>query len=546
MPSETRPYKPKVLIYSQTPFLVEAGSLIHSRFECMPIQIRDPKQILPSVYEHMPVLILAEAASADDPAMDLLSGLKRDPVLEYIPVIIAAPKSYSHAIFSLATAAMTGPYSMDKLAFSVASTLVDVEHQLDMNPFSTLPGHHTCLRELENAVVSGGDLSAVTIRIRNLEIFGAMHSALSADVLADQIVQKIRESVQSTCARKCLIGHLGWPTFVTLMPAEKAHEFRNKLIARFNQTYESMVSHATQSQFTTALDSLKDSYVGSRKVELSVAILPLKNSGFHSAEDVVRASSERHAQDSGTAAAGTDTQRPADFLQEFFKNGRIETYFQPIVDCWEKKPFAFEALSRFIRPDGSMIHPEVVFSAARESGLVNELDLKCMDASMKAFSAFKTSAKIFLNVDRSTFTQMGSHLEIFDRYPIPHDRLILELTEQSLMGFRRKILEVKELLMERGILVAFDDAGTGDVSFREVGEFKPAYIKFERKLITGITRSPIKQRHVLSMRAFSRGIGAMTIAEGVEMPSELEYVKKIRLNFAQGYHIARPAKEPAL
>lgn len=546
-------YKTKVLVYSASPLLFDLSALVHSKFDCSPVQVRDPKQILPNVYDYMPALILAEIGSDTDPAMDVLSAIRKDPVLEYIPVVLISSARRRHDIFQLAAAQVIGadPAALlEQLTFHVSLILFEAEHQLDTNPFSMLHGHHTSLRELENAITLGGDVSVCTIRIWNLEIFGAMYGAMSADVLADRIVEEIRQCAKEVSTRKWLIGHLGWPMFVALLPDDKAQAFAAALTSRFEKKYEEFKTHATQSQFTTALDSLRNNYFGSDRVELSVVVLPLRQSQHRSAEALVRASADLHNRQRTSSAepsAGAGSESTVtELLKNYLHGGKIETYFQPIVDCWEKNVYAYEALSRFITDSGSFVHPEALFAAARESNQIFDLDLMCLDSAMRAYQALGTTAKLFLNVDRVTFAQLGERIDVFDRYQIPHDKLVIEITEQSIISQRRKILEIKSALKERGIHIAFDDAGTGDVSFREVGEIKPSYIKFDRRLITGINRSTMRQRHVLSMRAFARGIGAATIAEGIEMPSDLEYVKKIRLNYAQGYHIARPQKVPSL
>jgi EAL domain-containing protein (putative c-di-GMP-specific phosphodiesterase class I)/GGDEF domain-containing protein len=579
------PYKPKILIYSKGHFLTETAAMVHARLDCLPVSVHETKELLPAVYDHMPVMIIAEVQSPQDPALDILMGIKNDAVLEYVPIILVAKEKFKHPLFQSANVVLTSDYTPKQLAFSAATIMLEVEHQLDIDPFSSLPGHHTSMRKLQSAIDSGDEITVCTIRVRRLEIFSAMHGGQSADILLDQIMGELGKCFKTVAAKNWLLGHLGKLTFVAVLPdIAKASEFANALVDHFEKSYDALKTYATQDKYSAAKDNLRNNYFGAAKVSLSVAVMPLKKSGYVSVQDLIHASTKVHNQlnlspdnviafpidefkiqpdshageitaelpKTALAEAGS---AQADFapndqgmwaLADHFASGagKIETYFQPIVDYWEKSVHAYEALSRFIREDGSFVHPEALFNAARESDRVLELDVRCLEAALANFTNMKTKAKLFLNVDRATFAQLGERIDLFDRYPALIGRLVVELTEQSLVGERKKLSEVKSMLEAKGIAIAFDDAGTGDVSFREVGEIRPAYIKFDRKLISGITRSPLKQRHVLSMRAFAKGVGAMTIAEGIEMPSEFEHLKMIRLSLAQGYYIARPEKNP--
>ena len=90
--------------------------------------------------------------------------------------------------------------------------------------------------------------------------------------------------------------------------------------------------------------------------------------------------------------------------------------------------------------------------------------------------------------------------------------------------------------------VGIDDVGGGAVSLRDVAVLRPDYIKLDRSLIRQIDTTTSKQQIVMSLNVFARGIGAKTVAEGIETAEELEAVRMCGADLGQGFYLARPGE----
>jgi EAL domain-containing protein (putative c-di-GMP-specific phosphodiesterase class I) len=555
---------PKIIVCGHGDRTAAAAALIRDRFGCQTATVENPLKLLDRVYEEMPSIIIALLQGPRDPLLTVLRTIKQDAVLEFIPMLLAVPEEHPHEMYGFDQAAIVDRDRTDKMVMAVTLILLEVEHQLDVNPFTGLAGHHTSIEKIQIALDIGGPHTLCSVRVRGMEIFAGQRGSMSADVLFGRMIEEMRRCFESVAGGNGFLGHLGRRTFVAALSDENARKFADEITRFFDANYEALEAYATQEKFMTSKDPLAGRYSRTAPVTVSVALLPLAGHEFRHAAELMSAAEAVHAAHSGLSGNVIGGSRPADvrpdvqadgdgkraeggdaeLVRRFLEPGRIETYFQPIVDLWEGRVFAYEALTRFKEADGTFTHPLIIFEAARTAGLIKELDLACVRSALLRYGTLNTEAKLFLNLNRETFISMEDHIQEIDLTCVKGERLVIELTEQSIVGERAKVLAVKNRLLELGVGIAFDDAGTGEVSFREVGEIRPAYVKFDRQLVSGITRSALKQRHVLSMRAFARGIGARTIAEGIELSSEFNYFRGARLDFGQGYLIGKPKPDP--
>ena len=88
--------------------------------------------------------------------------------------------------------------------------------------------------------------------------------------------------------------------------------------------------------------------------------------------------------------------------------------------------------------------------------------------------------------------------------------------------------------------------GGGSVSLRETAILLPDAIKFDGSLIRGIESNAIKQKILVSLLVFARGIRAKVVAEGIETQEELQYLARTGVDYGQGFLIAKPQPDPVL
>ena len=182
-----------------------------------------------------------------------------------------------------------------------------------------------------------------------------------------------------------------------------------------------------------------------------------------------------------------------------------------------------------------------LFGAAREAGLVKELDRLCVEFALKNAQALGADQKLFLNLNHETLLNQKLMRNLFtQKGSIGYKNIVIEVTEQSILRSFDKVRKALLELKEQGVSVPIDDVGGGAVSLRDVAILKPDYIKFDRSLIRQIDVSTTKQQIVLSLILFARGIHALTTAEGIETQQEFDTALMCGAHLGQGYFLARP------
>jgi EAL domain-containing protein (putative c-di-GMP-specific phosphodiesterase class I) len=92
-----------------------------------------------------------------------------------------------------------------------------------------------------------------------------------------------------------------------------------------------------------------------------------------------------------------------------------------------------------------------------------------------------------------------------------------------------------------GCGLGLDDFGTGFSSFSYLKELPVQHLKIDVEFIRGLPRSPTDQRLVNALVQFAKAFGQETVAEGIEDAETLAMVRAFEINYAQGFHIGRPA-----
>ena len=218
----------------------------------------------------------------------------------------------------------------------------------------------------------------------------------------------------------------------------------------------------------------------------------------------------------------------------------IAMMFQPIVALDTRRVFAFEALARF---PGDTPAPDAWFARAAEVGLGLDLELEAAARALACLDALPHPYRLSINASPETLVAPE-----FDALLARHDtaRLMVEITEHTTVGDYRCLSERLRALRAKGVLVAIDDAGAGFASLRHILHLDPDVIKLDISLTSGIDADARRQTMVSAIRTFAAGTNATIVVEGVETEAELRTLVGLGIEYAQGYHLARPAPWPEL
>lgn len=234
------------------------------------------------------------------------------------------------------------------------------------------------------------------------------------------------------------------------------------------------------------------------------------------------------------------------WLSEMLSERRFTSVLQPIV--WAATPtrvFAREALLRGVGRDEAIVYPNYIFDVARGCGMLVQVDLAARKAAIDRVVLDDIQETLFVNLTASTLEDPNSSLErtveMIEAARIPPHQVVFEVVENDEAHDTQHLKELLRFYREAGFRVALDDVGAGYSSLNLLHQLRPDFIKLDMELIRGVDTDPYKGLIAQKIIEIASTLGIETIAEGVETPEELEWVRAHGAAYAQGYGIARPS-----
>ena len=232
---------------------------------------------------------------------------------------------------------------------------------------------------------------------------------------------------------------------------------------------------------------------------------------------------------------------------DILENNSLTAHFQPIIDMKTNKIFAYEALTRGVLPNGDLMYPDVLFKKSQRNDTNFVLDRMCRETALKTTAVKKIDAKVFINfIPTSIYDPefcLASTVKWAKQLEFDPKNIVFEVVETQNVKDKEHLKTILNYYRKEGFLIALDDVGEGYSSLNMIIDIKPDIIKVDRNIIENIDTDTMKQSIYKALRTICIDNGIKILAEGVETPYELETVKEIGVDYAQGYYFARPSAE---
>jgi len=237
-------------------------------------------------------------------------------------------------------------------------------------------------------------------------------------------------------------------------------------------------------------------------------------------------------------------------LRSAIEHKEFELYFQPVVQVSDGAMTQVEALVRWNRPGLGLVLPASFISTAEETGLIVPIGWWVIgDAVTRAASwpmlpggrpiemAVNLSARQL--ADPELVEVVADALELTGLDP---SRLCLEVTESALVHNVEHAVAALNRLKALGVRIAIDDFGTGYATLDYVRHFSMAdYLKIDRAFVEGVDRVGSQEAAIVSAAiALAKSLGFTVVAEGVETRFQMEALRALDCDLAQGYLFSRP------
>ncbi len=242
-------------------------------------------------------------------------------------------------------------------------------------------------------------------------------------------------------------------------------------------------------------------------------------------------------------------------LRRGIREGALRVHYQPQIDLRTGRTRGVEALVRWQHPTRGLLPPSEFITMAEESGLVRPLGAWVLGETLKQADnwrrqgrpssalefAVNLSARQLNDPELVPMVESGLRLRGIDPA-----LLLLEITETALMADPAAALASLMALKNLGVGLAVDDFGTGYSSLTYLKRFPIDELKIDRSFINGLGSDSGDSAIVGSCIDLAHAVGIRAVAEGVETSSQVQMLKAMGCDLAQGYHFARPLPAPLL
>lgn len=234
-------------------------------------------------------------------------------------------------------------------------------------------------------------------------------------------------------------------------------------------------------------------------------------------------------------------------LREAVKQHQFKLYYQLQVDG-NNQVLGAEVLLRWLHPQRGMISPVEFIPLAEETGLILEigewvLDTTCAKLKVWGQDPNWSQLKLSVNVSAKQFHQSNfvQQVEsIISRHCINPALLNLELTESMLLGDTEGTITSMNHFKTLGVNFELDDFGTGYSSLQYLKKLPLYQLKIDQSFVRDITVDANDRALVATIITLAHSLGLKVIAEGVETPEQLQFLKNNDCDHYQGYYFSKP------
>lgn len=234
-------------------------------------------------------------------------------------------------------------------------------------------------------------------------------------------------------------------------------------------------------------------------------------------------------------------------LRRAIEQNEITIHYQPEFDLASNQIVRFEALARWTHPKLGPIPPLRFIPVAEESGLIVPLGAAILEKACAEAVHWQRWAgrpiQVAVNVSSVQFARdsfLEEVEEVLRRTGLRPSLLQLELTESATLTGVERASDLIRRLTGKGISVAMDDFGTGYSCLSYLPRLAFDALKLDRSFVSELVVREETRPFVQSILSMAHNLHMKTIVEGIETTEQLELMKALGTNEAQGYLLGRP------
>lgn len=408
--------------------------------------------------------------------------------------------------------------------------------------------HHDALTGLPNRVHFRSSLDEQMARLDDgsleiallyldLDRFKQVNDTLghsTGDRLLEQVAQRLRGSLRSTDVVARLGGDEFAISFVCDNAAMRAEMLGARIIARLAAPYRldgCDISVGVSVGAAIAVDKGTDADTLLKNADMALYAAKNRGRGTYCVFE-----KEMATKLEARFVIETD-------LKNAIARSELEIAYQPLFGLKDNRVTSFEALLRWNHHERGRISPADFIPLAEETGAINQIGAWCLERACSDMASMPQDIMVAVNVSpvqlkSPNFVEIVTNA--LSRSGLAASRLELEITESALLDDDDRILAQLHTLNAMGVHIVLDDFGTGYSSLNYLRRFPFQKIKIDKVFINEATERADCSDIIRSIVELSERLGMATTAEGIETTEQLELVRSLGCDEAQGFLLGKP------
>ncbi len=406
-------------------------------------------------------------------------------------------------------------------------------HRAMHDPLTGL-ANRTLLQEVLQAVLEQPAASErVAVLACDLDGFKEINDRYG-HAAGDDVLVHVAGVLRAAAARRGTVARLGGAEFVVVVQDDDAAKAAFEIAAAVHHSLRETVRVARR-RITTAAS------IGIATADLELvdggapALLAAADAALYRAKAAGRSRTEVY-EPSMAASSATGIVRE---LAQAVEGDQIVVHYQPIVDLSDGALVGYEALLRWEHPRRGILLPHMFLPYAQEAGVLARLG-ELVVAQVVDFLARTRDDGRWVSVNVSA-DQMGdgafasSLVSEISRHRLTPGRVVVELTESSLVASGTRVRHELTQLSAAGVPVLLDDFGTGVSPLVYLRDLPVAGVKLDLSFTAGIPEDPTAGRVARALGALARELSMVTIAEGIENEEQARFLHANGWRYGQGW-----------
>jgi len=420
-----------------------------------------------------------------------------------------------------------------------------VAHNALHDPLTDLPNRALLLERLEltlNKASRHGTYQYAVLFI-DLDRFKLINDSLG-HIVGDQLLVKMAQNLKTHLRDIDLVARLGGDEFVILLEDTRDVEIVVQVAERILADCQTPFIIEQHEIFTT----------------LSMGIV-LGTPNYYRASDVIRDADiamyrakvqgknsyhffdvSMHTQAQARLVLETE-------LRKALEQEEFTVYYQPIFEISDNHLVGFEALVRWEHPTRGLIAPDEFVPVAEEIGLIVQIDRWVLAHACQQMVCWQTQFSdcfpLTISVNLSAQGLRNTHVlqeidGIMAETGIGADALILEITESMLIEDIDQTVDLLARLASKNIQISIDDFGTGYSSLNYLHRLPVHALKIDRSFVSQMQAESGNYQVASTIIALGSQLGLKVVAEGIELPKQLQQLQQLGCKLGQGYLFSPP------